>query len=248
MPEAFILSAARTPIGKYLGALSDVPAPQLGAVAISTRAWASMNSKAQQQKPLDLEAYFSSPMIADPLHVLDCCLLSDGAAAFVMTTPERARDLPHAPVSVAACETSFSATSVHSYLSQPENPLLTQAAFTGPRALSAAGLKVGDVDFVNIYDCFTITCLMQLEDLGFCEKGGAGAFFEAGHAAPGGSLPVNPHGGMLSEAYLIGVNNIIEAVRQIRGHAGVRQIEGAEVGVISGYGAEQTTLVLTAAP
>lgn len=219
---------------------------QLGAVAVSARAWAVQNPDAQQQQPLDLDAYLASPFIAEPLRRPDCCLLSDGAAAFVMTTPERARDLRHPAVAVAACDTSFPPVSIHSFVTQNPHPTTTQAAVTGPRAMAAAGITPADVDFVNVYDCFTITCLMQVEDLGFCAKGEGGAFFAEGHAAPGGRLPVNPHGGMLNEAYLLGVNNIVEAVRQIRGDAGPRQIPGAEVGVVSGLGAEQVTLVLTA--
>ncbi|MGE3621530.1 MAG: hypothetical protein AB7L84_13805 [Acidimicrobiia bacterium] len=220
---------------------------QLGAVATTARSWANLNPAAQVQGPLGLDDYLAAPMIADPYRRYDCCLLSDGAVAFVMTTPERARDLRKPPVAVAACESSFPATSVHSFLTQHGTPLITQAAVTGPRAMAAAGIVPADVDFVNIYDCFTLSCLLQFEDLGFCEKGAAGRFFEEGGAGQGGALPVNPHGGMLSEAYLMGANNVIEAVRQLRGEAGARQVPGASVGVVSGLGAEQTTLVLTGA-
>lgn len=219
---------------------------QLGAVAVSARTWAALNPAAQEQAPLDLQTYLRSPVISDPLRRLDCCLLSDGAAAFIMTTPERARDLKHAPVTVAASSTSFADKPVHAYFTQSADLLATQAGVTGPRAMAAAHVAPSDIDFVNLYDCFTITGLMQFEDLGFVPKGEAGAFFEEGHTLPGGSLPVNPHGGLLSDAYLVGVTNVTEAVRQIRGEAGVRQIPGAEVGVISGYGPEQTTIVVTA--
>lgn len=219
---------------------------QLGAVAVSARTWAALNPTAQERAPLDLQDYLRSPVISEPLRRLDCCLLSDGAAAFVMTTPERARDLKHAPVIVAASSTSFSKKPGQAYFTQSAEPLVTQASMTGPRAMAAAQVSPGDVDFVNVYDCFTITGLMQFEDLGFLPKGEAGAFFEEGHTLPGGSLPVNPHGGLLSDAYLVGVTNVTEAVRQIRGEAGARQIAGAEVAVISGYGPEQTTVVVTA--
>lgn len=221
-------------------------AEELGAVATSARAWAVMNPAAQARQPLDLDGYLRSPLIADPLRALDCCLLSDGAAAFVMTTPERARDLRRPAVLVAGSATSFAPTPLHSYFTQSPDLLVTQAALTGPRAMAAAGISPGDVDFVNVYDCFTISCLQQFEDLGFVAKGEAGPFFAEGRAAPGGDLPVNPHGGLLSEAYLVGVNNVTEAVRQLRGDAGERQVPGAEVCVISGFGPEQTTVVLTA--
>lgn len=218
---------------------------QLGAVATTARAWANLNPAAQVRGPLSLQDYLDAPLISDPYRRYDCCLLSDGAAAFVMTTPERARDLRKPPVAVAACESSFPSTSVHSFLTQHDTPLISQASVTGPRAMAVAGIGIDDVDFVNVYDCFTLSCLVQFEDLGFCEKGAAGEFFASGAAGPGGSLPVNPHGGMLNEAYLLGVNNVIEAVRQLRGEADDRQVPGASVGVVSGLGAEQTTLVLT---
>jgi len=218
-----------------------------GSVAVSSRAWAQLNPDAQERTPLSLDAYFKSPLIADPLRRADCCLLTDGAAAFVMTTPERARDLANPVVKVAACETSYPANTVHSFLTQQKDLLRTEARVTAPIAMSNAGITTDDVDFVNLYDCFSVSVLMQLEDLGFCEHGGAGEFFLQGHTQPGGKLPVNPHGGMMSEAYLMGINNINEAVRQIRGTAGERQIPGASVGVISGYSGQQSTLILTSA-
>jgi acetyl-CoA acetyltransferase len=217
-----------------------------GAAAVSARAWAQLNPSAQERRPLSLDDYFASPLIADPVRRADCCLLTDGAAAFVMTTPERARDLRQPPVSVAACETSYPKRSVHSFLTQQDNLLLTEARTTAPRALSAAGITTKDVDFVNLYDCFTVSVLMQLEDLGFCEAGEAGHLFTSGATLPGGSLPVNSHGGMLAEAYLMGINNINEAVRQLRNQAGPRQIPHARAGVVSGYSAQHTTLVLAA--
>lgn len=219
---------------------------ELGAVATSARAWAQLNPDAQERTPMSLDQYFQSPMIADPVKKADCCLLTDGAVAFVMTTPERAKDLRSKPVRVAACETSYSPESVQSHNTQRDPALVTEAVHTAPVAMRKAGITTAAVDFVNVYDCFTVSALMQFEDMGFCEKGEAGAFFAEGNTAPGGRLPVNPHGGMLSEAYLMGINNIAEAVKQIRGEAGARQIPGAEVGVLSGYSAQQTTLVLTA--
>ncbi|CAN0151454.1 unnamed protein product, partial [Phaeothamnion confervicola] len=238
---AYFAANARRYMHEY-----GLTAEQLGAVATTARSWANLNPAAQVRGPLSLQDYLDAPMIADPYRRFDCCLLSDGAAAFVMTTPERARDLRKRPVAVAACESSFPSTSIHSFLTQHDTPLITQASVTGPRAMTAAGITPRDVDFVNVYDCFTLSCLLQVEDLGFCEKGAAGELFERGDAGPGGALPVNPHGGMLNEAYLLGVNNVIEAVRQIRGEAGAHQVPDASVGVISGLGAEQTTLVLTA--
>lgn len=219
----------------------------LANVAISTRAWAALHPAAMKRTPLTLEDYRSSEMVADPIRVLDCCLLTDGGAAYVMTSTDRARNLRHRPVSVSGVSFSSARSSSHSYLSQHEDYLATQAAVTGPRALGMAGVGVEDVDFAEIYDCFTISCLLQAEDLGLAPKGAGASLFADGRAAPGGTLPVNTHGGLLSQAYVLGINHVVEAVRQLRGGCGDRQVPGAEVGLVSGYsGWEHSSLVLTA--
>lgn len=219
----------------------------LADVAISTRAWAALHPGAMKRTPLTRADFLRSPMVADPLRILDCCLLTDGAAAFVMTSTARARDCRHRPVSVAGVSFSGAAMSGHSYLAQHEDYLSTPAQVTGPRALGMAGVGPEDVDFAEIYDCFTISCLLQAEDLGFAPKGAGAALFADGHAAPGGSLPINTHGGLLSHAYVLGINHVVEAVAQLRGDCGARQVPGAEVGLVSGYaGWEHASLVLTA--
>ncbi|MGQ0482675.1 MAG: thiolase family protein [Pseudonocardia sp.] len=220
---------------------------ELANVAISTRAWAALHPGAMKRTALTLEDYRCSPVLADPLRVLDCCLLTDGGAAYVMTSTERARDLPHKPVKVSGVSFSSSRVSSHSYLSQHEDYLSTQAQVTGPRAMGMAGVTPEDVDFLEIYDCFTISCLLQAEDLGFAPKGTGASLFAEGNAAPGGRLPINTHGGLLSHAYVLGINHVVEAVRQLRGDCGERQVPGAEVGLVSGYsGWEHSSLVLTA--
>lgn len=220
---------------------------ELAGVAISTRAWAALHPGAMKRTPLTLDDYRASPMLADPIRVLDCCLLTDGGAAYVMTSTERAKDLRHKPVKVSGVSFSSSRVSSHSYLSQHEDYLSTQAAVTGPRAMGMAGVSPEDVDFLEIYDCFTISCLLQAEDLGFAPKGAGASLFADGRAAPGGSLPINTHGGLLSQAYVLGINHVAEAVRQLRGECGDRQVPGAEVGLVSGYsGWEHSSLVLSA--
>jgi acetyl-CoA acetyltransferase len=205
----------------------------LADVAISTRAWAALHPGAMKRTPITRADHLSSSMIADPLRV--------------MTSTARARDCRHRPVSVAGVSFSGAAMSGHSYLAQHEDYLSTPAQVTGPRALGMAGVGPEDVDFAEIYDCFTISCLLQAEDLGFAPKGAGATLFADGHAAPGGSLPINTHGGLLSHAYVLGINHVVEAVAQLRGGCGDRQVPGAEVGLVSGYAAwEHASLVLTA--
>jgi acetyl-CoA acetyltransferase len=225
----------------------QVSADVFAGVPISSRAWAQHNPLAQERRPLDMEGYLASPMIADPMRRADCCLLTDGAAAFVMTTPERARDLRQLPVRVAACEAAYPKHTIHSFLTQQPDLLGTAARVTAPLAMAKAGVSHADVDLVCLYDCFSISALLQMEDMGFCAPGEGGMFFGGGEAAPGGRLPVNPHGGMMSEGYLMGITNINETVRQIRGSAGTRQIPDASIGVISGIAAQHATAILTRA-
>jgi acetyl-CoA acetyltransferase len=219
---------------------------QLGSLAVSTRDWAAKHPRAQMQNPITLDDYEKSPIVADPLRVLDCCLLTDGAGAFIMTSADRARDLRQPAVLAAGFSFSAAPWSRYTYVTQHQDFLDTQARFSAPRALQMAGIGIDAVQFAEVYDCFTITCLLQLESVGFCKRGEGGAFVEDGRTGPGGELPVNTHGGLLSHGYLLGVAHIIEAVHQLRGHAGERQVTDAQVGLVSGWGMrEHTTLVLT---
>jgi len=218
----------------------------LGSLAVATRAWASLNPTAMKREPITLEDYYRSPLIADPLRVLDCCLITDGAAAFIMTSAGRARGCRRRPVYVAGAAYSQGRYSGHSSLTQREDLLFTQAQVSGPRAMAMAGVTPRDVDFLEVYACFTITALMQIEDLGFCGTGEAGPLVAEGRTAPGGQLPVNTHGGLLSHAYVLGINHVVEAVYQLRGEAGARQVPDARVGVVAGSGAwDHATVVLT---
>jgi acetyl-CoA acetyltransferase len=220
---------------------------QLGAVAVSARRHANRHPGAvMRDKPLSLADYLARPMLVDPLRVEDCCLISDGGGAYLMTTPERARDLRRPPVVVAGVGEGRSATGL--YWSQQPAFTSTPQVFSAPAAFAAAGITPDDVDVLALYDPFTIVTLMQIEDMGFCRKGEGGAFVAGdGLAFDGGRLPTNTHGGLLSHAYVLGISHVIELVRQLRGEAAA-QVPDARVGVYGGYtGHLASTLVLARA-
>lgn len=220
---------------------------QLGAVAVAARQWAQLNPEAYKRDPLTLEDYLGSRMVSDPLSVLDCCLVTDGAAAVVMTRADRARHLKKAPISVlgAAQETH------HREIGWLDDVTVTAAARSGARAYERAGLGPSDMDVVQLYDAFTINTLLFLEDLGFCPKGEGARFVQDGRIAPGGALPVNTNGGGLSCCHpgMYGLFPIVEAVRQLRGEAGDRQVKGAHHALAHGNGgvlSSQATVILGA--
>ncbi|MGH7859071.1 MAG: thiolase C-terminal domain-containing protein [Candidatus Binatia bacterium] len=220
---------------------------ELGAIAVACRRHANLTPAAvMRDKPLTLEDYLASPMLADPFRKEDCCLISDGGGAYVMTTVERARDLRRPLVEVAGVGLGTSATRV--YWSQQAAFTSTPQVFSAPRAFEMAGIAPADVDLLACYDPFTIVSLMQIEDMGFCKKGEGGPFVAGlgGKALhfDGGRLPYNTHGGMLSHAYVLGIAHVVELVRQLRGEAAA-QVPGAEIAVYGGYtGPQASTLVL----
>ena len=194
-------------------------------------------------KPLTLERYLASPMLCDPFRKEDCCLISDGGGAYVMTSVERARDLRRPRVDVAGVGVGNSRTGT--YWSQQGDFTSTPQRFAAPGGFAMAGLGPDDVDVLACYDPFTIVSLMQIEDMGFCRKGEGGPFV-AGTTLhfDGGRLPYNTHGGMLSHAYVLGIAHVVEFVRQLRGEAAA-QVPDARVGVYGGYtGPQASTLVL----
>lgn len=219
---------------RYLHEYGITP-EQTGAVSVAMRSHAQLNDNAVMQgRPMTLDDYLASPLVSAPFRLFDCCLETDGGAALLITSEARARDLPRRPVFIM---------SVAEGRPFPVDELANRKDFfsigltaAAPRAFGAAGIRPEDVDFAEMYDSFSVNVLRQLEEAGFCKRGEAGAFVEGGRIALGGQLPVNTHGGLLSEAHILGMNHIVEAVRQLRGDAGVRQVVDAEIGAVTGMG------------
>jgi acetyl-CoA acetyltransferase len=206
---------------------------QLAEIAVTMRRHAGLNPVAKMRKPISIDDVLESRTISSPLHLLDCCIISDGGGAVVVTGAERARDLAKPRVLLlgggeAVC---------HQEIGSPD--LLTIAAQqSAESAFRMAGVTRDDIDLAAIYDSFTITLLITLENLGFCKPGEGGAFVEGGRIGLGGELPVNPDGGGLSSNHpgMRGIFLVIEAVRQLRGECGERQVTGARLGVVHGTG------------
>lgn len=208
---------------------------QLAEVSLTMRSHAQLNPRAMMHgRPLAIDDYFKAPMVADPYQMFDCCLESDGAVAVVVTTEERARDLHGRPARIAAV-TEGHPDSPDDLTNRPDwmDIGLSKAA---PRAYEFAGITARDVDAAMIYDCFTFETIHQLEEAGFCSRGDGGAYVEEGNIKLGGRLPVNTHGGLLSEAHMLGLNHVVEAVRQLRGECGSRQVKDARWIAVTGWG------------
>jgi acetyl-CoA acetyltransferase len=217
---------------------------QLGAVAVSARRHANHTPGAYfHDRTLSLRQYLDAPPLADPLRKEDCCLISDGGGAFVMTSTERSRDLPNPVVEVGGVGVGVSHTGNH--WAQQADLTSTAHVFGASAALRMADVRHEDVDVLACYDPFTILSLMQIEDMGFCDKGEGGSFAASGALDfDSGALPYNTHGGLLSHSYVLGIAHVIELVRQLRGDAGA-QVRDAEVGVYGGYTAgKAATMVL----
>ncbi len=218
---------------------------QLAAVAVAARQWAQRNPIAFARDSLTVADVLASRMICDPLSVLDCCLVTDGAGAVVMTRADRAKDMKQPPVYLLGCASA----QTHRQISQMPDLTVTAAATSGPRAFAMAKMTPRDIDVLQLYDAFTINVILFLEDLGFCKKGEAGTFVASGAIAPGGTLPVNTNGGGLSCVHpgMYGIFTLIEAIEQLRGNAQARQVPGAAVALAHGNGgmlAAQTTAIL----
>jgi acetyl-CoA acetyltransferase len=207
---------------------------QLGEIAVSTRANAILNGNAVMTRPLSIEDHQASRMISDPFRLFDCSLESDGACAIVVSATERARDLRKPPVLVMGAAEGHPDSP--SAITQRPDMTRLGIAKAAARAFAMAGVTHDDIDVAEIYDCFTYIVLCQLEDLGFCGKGEGGPFVESGAIRLGGRLPVNTHGGLLSQAHMVGMNHVAELVRQLRGEAGKAQVADAEIGLVTGYG------------
>lgn len=217
----------------------------LAEVAVAARQWAQLNPLAWSRGDLTAEQVLASPMVSYPLTVRDCCLVTDGGAALVLTSAKRAAHLAKPPVYVLGCGDA----QTHQSISQMPDLTVTAAKQSGEAAYRMAGVRPSDVDVRGLYDAFTINPILFLEDLGFCPKGEGGAFVSDGKLRPGGSLPTNTNGGGLSYTHpgMYGLFLLVEAARQLRGECGPRQVAGCEVALAHGNGgvlASQSTVIL----
>jgi acetyl-CoA acetyltransferase len=219
---------------------------QFASIAVACRAHAARNPAAQMRDLISVEDVLESRMIADPLHLLDCSLVSDGGSAIVLTSSERAADMKQTPIYLLGAGEGHS----HEHISAARNLTTSAAKEAGQRAFEMSGLRPTDMDFAQLYDCFTPTVLVELEDLGFCNKGEGGAFVESGALLPGGSLPVNTHGGLLSHSHPGNPGSMFaltESVWQLRGEASGRQVADSKNALVHAQGgimSSHTALVL----
>jgi acetyl-CoA acetyltransferase len=239
------------PVGAYALATSrymyeyGLERRQLGEVALAARRWAELNPDAFMRERLTMEDYLKARMVSDPIGVRDCCLVTDGAAAVVMVSAERATHMAKRPVYLLGA----AAATDHRDITSMPDLTTTAAVSSGARAFAQAGVTPGDIDVVELYDAFTINTILFLEDLGFCKKGEGGAFVEGGRIAPGGALSVNTNGGGLSCVHpgMYGLFTIVEATQQLMGLAGARQVKNTQLALAHGNGGElssQATLIL----
>ncbi|MBT3833079.1 MAG: thiolase family protein [Gammaproteobacteria bacterium] len=219
---------------------------QFAGIAVACRAHAARNPAAQMRDLISVEDVLDSRMIADPLHLLDCSLVSDGGSAIVLTSAERAADMKQAPIYLLGAGEGHS----HEHISAARDLTTSAAKEAGERAFEMSGLRPADMDFAQLYDCFTPTVLVELEDLGFCKKGEGGAFVESGALLPDGSLPVNTHGGLLSHSHPGNPGSMFaltESVWQLRGEASGRQVANPKNALVHAQGgimSSHTALVL----
>lgn len=217
----------------------------LAEVAVSMRDWAQRNPDAFLRDPLSVDEVLAARMVADPLSVRDCCLVTDGGGAVVLVSAARAAQMRKSPVWVRG----FGVAHTHKSIMEMPDLTVTPAAISGPLAFGMAGVQPADIDVVELYDAFTINPILFMEDLGFCAKGQGGRLFAEGHTRPGGRIPVNTNGGGLSCTHpgMYGIFTVIEAVQQLRGEAGARQVSDCTLALVHGNGgtlASQATGIL----
>ena len=246
MPQFKAIAEYEMPIGNIAPAqlyahmarrhmeLYGTTSEQLGRIAVTIRHNAVLNDNAIMKTPITLQDHQNSRIIASPLRLFDCCLESDGGTAVVVSQAERALDMRKAPIYIMGVAEGHPDSP--STITQRHEMTRLGTAKAAPVAFDMAGVTPQDIDVAEIYDCFTYIVLCQLEDLGFCEKGEGGAFVEAGHIGSDGDLPINTHGGLLSQAHIVGMNHIAELGKQLRGEAGQTQVADAEIGLVTGYG------------
>lgn len=228
-PQSYAMMA-RKHMAMY-GTTSD----HLGHLAVTLRANAVKNERALMRTPLTLDDYHNSRWVADPFHILDCCQETDAGVAMVVSRADLARDMPHKPVYIS----SFAyggGKAIGGAMDKYDDFTTLFGNYIAPGLYRRAGITVDDIDLAEIYDAFTFVALAQIEDFGFCKKGEGGPFIADGNIAPTGRIPVGTHGGLLSEGYVHGFNNVAEAVDQLRGEAGPLQVKNARVALTSGFG------------
>jgi acetyl-CoA acetyltransferase len=209
---------------------------QLGAIAVAQRQWANLNPDAKfYDKKMTLEDHQNSPMIVEPYHLLDVCQISDGAVSIVLTRADRAKDSPNKPVWVLGAGLGEAMAKLWW---EKRNFAELAVAPAKKTAFERAGITLDDIDLAQLYDCFTGEVLFQLEDYGWAEKGEGGAFVAEGNTAPGGTIPINTGGGLLSAHHLGDLTGLAENVTQLRGEAGARQVKDAKTAFFTGHGGE----------
>ncbi len=245
-PQFALATEFEAPIGMFAPAqlyaqgarrhmeLYGTTARQFAEVAVVTRQHAILNGNAVMNKPLTVEEHQASRLISDPFRLFDCSLESDGGAAVIVSATDTARASNKPLVTIMGVAEGHPESPAS--IAQRPDLLEFGLAKAAPRAFEMAGVGPEDMDVAEIYDCFTFTVIRQLELLGFCKTGEGGPFVQDGRIALGGDLPINTHGGLLSQAHVVGLNHVIELVRQLRGTAGRAQVKEAEMGLVTGYG------------
>jgi acetyl-CoA acetyltransferase len=233
MPTAYIVPAQEMAMaGRAHMARYGTKEEDFGRLAVLCRTNALDNERAMMRKPMTMDDYFASAYISEPFRVFDCCLETDGAVAIAIVSAERAKDLPHRPVFLQGAAwgggVSLYTSGVADYSDSPAKPI-------AERLYRVAGVGPSDLDFAELYDCFTYTLLAQIEGYGLAEPGGVPDMLEDGaFDRKGGTMPINTHGGLLSEGYLHGFNHVYEAVEQIRGDAAHRQVDKHDTALVAG--------------